>query len=169
MDVALAGQGHKRDSLIVIPKELLESIVAHARREAPNEVCGWLAGEGHRVRRVYPVPNVAENAEVRFRMDSGMQLSTMREIRDSGLELTGTYHSHPRASPSPSVRDRGLAAYPGAVHLIVSLATPEPQVRCYRVVEEKFTAIELVLGSVVQNETSVRDSAREESRRRLVG
>jgi proteasome lid subunit RPN8/RPN11 len=131
--------------VILIPKELLDEIIAHARRAAPREVCGWLAGEGNEVRRIYPVPNVAEDSEFRFRMDPEVQLSTMREIRDLGLELTGTYHSHPRTPPVLSVRDRGLAAYPEAVHLIVSLATREPEVRCYHI-KEPFTTVELTLG-----------------------
>jgi len=130
--------------VILIPKELLDEIIAHARREAPSEVCGWLAGEGNEVRRVYPVPNVAEDSEVRFRMDPEVQLSTMREIRDLGLKLTGTYHSHPRTSPVLSAWDRGLAAYPEAVHLIISLATREPEVRCYRI-KEPFITVELAL------------------------
>ena len=135
--------------MIAIPKELLETVVAHARRKAPNEACGWLAGERNEIRRVYPVPNVAEDPRVEFRMDPEMQLSTMREIRESGLELTGTYHSHPRTPAAPSARDRELAAYPDAVHLIISLATPEPEVRCYRV-EEPFDAVELTVRPLVQ-------------------
>ncbi len=95
---------------------------------------------------VYSVPNVAEDPEVGFRMDLEIQLSTMREIRDLGLELTGTYHSHPRTPPAPSARDRGLAAYPKAVHLIVSLAAPEPEVRCYRIQEGMCTTIDLTVG-----------------------
>ena len=131
--------------MIVIPKELLEAVVAHARREAPNEVCGWLAGKGNEVERVYPVPNVAEDPRAGFRMGPEIQLSTMREIRESGLELTGTYHSHPRTPAVPSPRDAGLAAYPEAVHLIVSLAAPEPEVRCYRIQEKESGAVELTV------------------------
>lgn len=119
--------------MIVIPEELLAAIVAHAREEAPQEVCGWLAGEGYEIRRAYPVPNVAENPRVGFAMDPEMQLSTMREIRNVGLELTGTYHSHPRTLPVPSPRDQSLALYPDAAHLIVSLARGAADFRCYRI------------------------------------
>lgn len=135
--------------MIVIPEELLEAIIAHARREAPNEVCGWLAGDRNEVRRIYPVPNVADDPHVGFRMDPETQLSTMHEIRELGLELTGTYHSHPRTPAAPSARDGGLAAYPEAMHLIVSLAAPEPEVRCYRI-EEPFNTVELTVRSPVQ-------------------
>ena len=122
--------------MIMILEELLETVIAHAREGVPNEVCGWLAGEGNRVRRVYLVPNVAEDPRATFRMNPEIQLSTMREIKDLGLELTGTYHSHPRTTAFPSAKDRELAAYPRSLHLIVSLATDEPEVRCYRISEE---------------------------------
>ncbi len=131
--------------MIAIPRGLLDSIFAHARENAPNEVCGWLAGEGERVRRVYPVPNVAEEPRVSFRMDPEVQLSTMREISASGLELTGTYHSHPSTSALPSPRDRELAYYPESSHLIVSLKHPRPEARCYRITPKSCTAIELVI------------------------
>lgn len=131
--------------MIVILEDLLEAIIARARREAPDEVCGWLAGEGDEVKLAYPVPNVAEDPRVEFRMDPEVQLSTMREIRELGLDLTGIYHSHPRTPAVPSARDRGFAAYPEAVHLIVSLAASEPEVRCYRIQEKEFSAVELTV------------------------
>lgn len=134
--------------MIFIPEDLLEEIVAHARREAPNEVCGWLAGKGNEVKSIYPVPNAAADPRTGFRMDPEVQLSTMREIDDLGLELTGTYHSHPRTPPFPSARDRELAAYPEAVHLIVSLAAPEPEIRCYRVEGKAFPNVEMVVHPV---------------------
>ena len=137
--------------MIEISEELLDTILTHTRREAPNEVCGWLAGEGTEVRKIYPVPNVAEDPRTGFRMDPEVQLSTMREIRELGLELTGTYHSHPRTPAVPSTRDGGrLAAYPEAVHLIVSLAVPEPEVRCYRIQEKESSAVEITVRPLVQ-------------------
>ena len=119
--------------MIVIPDELLAAVVAHACGEAPQEVCGWLAGKENEVRRVYPGPNAAKDPRIEFVMDPGMQLSAMREIRDSGLELTGTYHSHPRTPAIPSPRDRSLALYPDAAHLIVSLARGAADSRCYHI------------------------------------
>lgn len=129
--------------MIEIPKELLEAMIAHAQRETPDEVCGWLAGRGHRISKICPMPNIAENPQAGFEMDPEIQLATMRETREMGLELTGTYHSHPRSPPTPSAKDRILAAYPEAIHLIVSLESPEPQLRCYRL--EKRTSVPVAL------------------------
>lgn len=127
--------------MIELPANLLASLVAQAQREAPDEACGWLAGRAGRVERMYPVPNAAENRRSRFVMDPDAQLRSMREIRESGLELTGTYHSHPATSPLPSTRDRQLALYPDCAHLIVSLAAREPEVLCYRIGRNGFSPL----------------------------
>jgi proteasome lid subunit RPN8/RPN11 len=88
------------------------------------------------ISKVCPIPNVAPDARVAFTMDPEAQLSTMRELRDEGLEITGTYHSHPRTSAAPSGLDAQLSAYPEAAHAIISLAHREPETRCYRITEE---------------------------------
>ncbi len=129
--------------MIELPANLLASLIARSRREAPDEACGWLAGMAGRVERIYPVPNAAENRRSRFVMDPEAQLRSMREIRSSGLELTGTYHSHPATSPRPSTRDRQLALYPDCAHLIVSLASREPDVLCYRIDENGFSPVHI--------------------------
>lgn len=76
-------------------------------------------------------------------MDPEAQLSTMRELRDEELEITGTYHSHPRTAAVPSGLDAQLSAYPEAAHAIVSLAHWEPEIRCYRITEEGTSRIPL--------------------------
>ncbi len=121
--------------MIELPKGLLEAAISHAKDGAPEEVCGWLAGKGKRVQKIYPVPNAAEDPGSRFSMKPEAQLATMRQIRERGLELTGTYHSHPKTPPRPSARDRNLALYPDAAHLIISLASPEPEIRCWRITQ----------------------------------
>ncbi len=122
--------------MLVVPGNLISKIIAHAEEGAPEEVCGWLAGKGNRVVRAYPVLNAAENPDRNFRMEPAAQLSTMLEIREAGLDLTATYHSHPRTSAEPSARDLALAAYPDSFHVIVSLADGRPKVRCYRITEQ---------------------------------
>jgi proteasome lid subunit RPN8/RPN11 len=116
-----------------MPNELIREIIAHAKEEAPEEVCGWLAGKGNRAVRAYRVPNAAEDPTRTFTMQPEGQLASMRKIRVAGLDLTATYHSHPRTSAEPSARDLALAAYPGSFHVIVSLTGGEPEVRCHRI------------------------------------
>lgn len=122
--------------MLVVPGNLISEIIVHAKEGAPEEVCGWLAGKGNRVVRAYPVPNAAENPDRNFRMEPEAQLSAMLEIREAGLNLTATYHSHPCTPAVPSARDLALAAYPGSFHVIVSLANGRPKIRCYRITEQ---------------------------------
>ncbi|MDP8925648.1 MAG: Mov34/MPN/PAD-1 family protein [Actinomycetota bacterium] len=67
-------------------------------------------------------------------MEPETQLCATRQIREEGLDLTATYHSHP-SPPEPSARDLTLAAYPSSFQLIVSLAGKEPEIRCHRITE----------------------------------
>ena len=131
--------------MLVIPDELLSEIIAHAERGAPEEVCGWLAGKENHAMRAYPAPNAAKNPERAFEMEPEAQLRAMREIREAGLDLTATYHSHPRTPAEPSARDLALAAYPNSFHLIISLAGKEPDVRCYRVTDEGCWSADLII------------------------
>jgi proteasome lid subunit RPN8/RPN11 len=128
---------------IEIPRHLLDGIARRAREGAPREVCGWLAGANGRVLEVYPVPNAAERPEAEFVMQPEAQLAAMRAGKERGLRLLGTYHSHPRTPAEPSARDRRLARYPVLSHLIVSLARPEPEIRCYRIAEDGVSPVEL--------------------------
>jgi proteasome lid subunit RPN8/RPN11 len=119
--------------MVTMPRSLLDEVTAYALEAAPSEVCGWLAGQGDIIERFHPVRNVAEEPEARFEMHLEGQLLAMKEILGGGLELTATFHSHPRTSPEPSSLDLALAAYPGSLHLIVSLAGARPEARCYRI------------------------------------
>jgi proteasome lid subunit RPN8/RPN11 len=131
--------------MLVVPDNLISEIIAHTEEEAPKEVCGWLAGKGNRVVRAYPVPNAAENPDHTFRMKPEAQLATVFEIREAGLGLTATYHSHPRTPAEPSARDLALAAYPDSFHIIVSLANGRPKIRCYRITDKGYRPVALLV------------------------
>ncbi len=94
------------------------------------------------VERVYPVPNAAEGPTSRFVMEPESQIAAMREIRLSGLEVVGTYHSHPGSAARPSEKDRELGLYPELAHLIVSLAEFQPTFRCWRISEDGVFEVE---------------------------
>ncbi len=127
--------------MIKIPATLLAEVVADAHREAPREACGWLAGRDGRITRIFPVANAAQEPLTQFLMEPEAQLRAMRKVEAMGLDLVGTYHSHPRTPATPSARDGKLAAYPESLHLIVSLAKGEPEVRCYRITRTGSTPI----------------------------
>lgn len=128
--------------MIKLPRSLLQEVISHAREKSPEEVCGWLSGKDGEVLEIHPIPNVAETPRTHFRMEPEAQLTAMREIRERGLDLTGTYHSHPATPPHPSSNDWELALYPQCAHLIISLALPEPEIRCWNITRKGFEALD---------------------------
>jgi len=115
-----------------------DALVAHARSDAPYEVCGLLAFSDGRVARHYPIPN-SERSMTAYRMEARSLLHAMREIEDAEWDL-GIYHSHTHTEAFPSRTDVELAAYPDAVYLIVSLQEPgAPVVRAFDIVDARIT------------------------------
>jgi proteasome lid subunit RPN8/RPN11 len=120
---------------LVIPDLLLAEVIAHARAEAPLECCGLLvghiAGGAGVVSARYPIENVARSATA-YETDPRQLLFAFRSMRERGTELLAIYHSHPGSDPVPSPRDvEGNTYGETAVHLIVGLAHPEPEVRAW--------------------------------------
>ena len=55
-------------------------------------------------------------------------------------------HSHVRSPAYPSPTDVGLALYPDAIYLLVSLAEEEPALGAFRIVEGEIHRIEILVG-----------------------
>jgi [CysO sulfur-carrier protein]-S-L-cysteine hydrolase len=115
-----------------IARELVDEIVAHARREAPNECCGMVAARDGRAVQVYPATNAAASP-LRYQVEPHDQYRIETAIDDAGLELGAIYHSHTRSAPYPSQTDINLAFYPDAVYVIVGVAGEEADVRAFRI------------------------------------
>ena len=126
---------------LVVPRNVLDALVAQALAERPNECCGLLAGKLERPAgaekpgvprgRVvwhYPLVN-ALASPVRYESEGRGMLRAHRDMRERGLDLLAVYHSHPASEPVPSRTDLAWNYYPGVVHLIVSLAMTSPHVR----------------------------------------
>jgi [CysO sulfur-carrier protein]-S-L-cysteine hydrolase len=115
-----------------IAAELLDAIVGHAQRDAPNECCGMVAVHDGAAVAVHEATNTAASP-FRFEVD-GMELHrTLTGIEDEGLELGAIYHSHTRSDPYPSQTDVNFAAnWPGVEWIIVGLTKgADPVVRSY--------------------------------------
>lgn len=81
--------------MLVIRADLVNAMVAHARRDHPDEACGVLAGpEGSdRPERHIPMTN-AERSPTFYRLDSGEQLKVWRAMEDADEVPVVIYHSH---------------------------------------------------------------------------
>ena len=114
-----------------IPCAAIESMLAHAREEAPRECCGLLVGTDSAVVRSIRARNL-DPAATRYLIDPADHFAAIRAARAVGLEVVGAYHSHPSSAPVPSVTDI-TEANSGAGFLYV-IVSPEPgEVRGYRI------------------------------------
>jgi proteasome lid subunit RPN8/RPN11 len=109
---------------IHIAAALLDALVDHARREAPNECCGMLVGRPGEVDSSVPTRNIAATPATRYEIDPREHIALNRELRGSGREVVGVYHSHPQGPGRPSASDVSEAFYPEFVYVIVSLENP---------------------------------------------
>lgn len=126
-----------------IPRQIYDEMLAHAREEAPNECCGLVGGRDGEATTYYRAIN-AEASPLRYNLDPTDQFRIMREIEDAGEELVAIYHSHTKSAAYPSQTDINLAAYPGVVYLIASLADGEQPLRGFEISDG--SVAELTLG-----------------------
>lgn len=129
---------------LVIPRPLLDAVVAHALEESPNECCGLLAGivEGDiaRATEVHRVVNELASPTA-FRTEARGLFAAYRAMRAAGTDVIAVYHSHPSSAPVPSRRDIDENTYGRCVAwLIVGLAGPEPEVGVWWLSEDGCTA-----------------------------
>jgi [CysO sulfur-carrier protein]-S-L-cysteine hydrolase len=109
-----------------IDRAVHDAIVAHARRDHPDEACGVVAGtEGSdRPTRVVPMLN-AERSPTFYRFDSVEQLKVWQEMDHNGEVPVVIYHSHTATEAYPSRTDVALAAEPDAHYVLVSTREPD--------------------------------------------
>jgi proteasome lid subunit RPN8/RPN11 len=123
--------------VLSIDAGVLEAIVAHARRDHPDEACGVVAAPigKEEPQRHIPMEN-AERSSTFYRFDSMEQLRVWREMDDRDEEPFVIYHSHTATEPYPSRTDISFASEPGAHYVLVSTRNPGPvEVRSYRIVD----------------------------------
>jgi proteasome lid subunit RPN8/RPN11 len=124
-----------------IRRELVDEIVAHARRDHPDEACGVIAGpEGtDRPERFIPMLNAARSPTF-YEFDSADLLKLYRELDANGEVPVVIYHSHTATEAYPSRTDASIAAEPDAHYVLVSTRDPEVhEFRSYRIVDGEIT------------------------------
>ncbi|MEU4802926.1 M67 family metallopeptidase [Actinosynnema sp. NPDC023587] len=123
--------------MLVIRHDLVDAMVAHARRDHPDEACGIIAGpEGSdRPERFVEMDN-AERSPTFYRFDSAEQLRVWREMDRADEVPVVVYHSHTATEAYPSRTDISYASEPDAHYVLVSTRDPEQhELRSYRIVD----------------------------------
>jgi proteasome lid subunit RPN8/RPN11 len=67
------------------------------------------------------------------------------ETDDADEAFWGIAHSHTHSPARPSQTDIGLAFYPDALYVLVSLADPEPTVTAWRIVDGQVHPVEILV------------------------
>ena len=108
---------------LLLDREQLTRLHAHAVEGYPHEVVGILAGNRatHRVQRVHPLVNErADSPANRYKVGGLVLMDAEQALEDEGFEIVGYYHSHPDHPSQYSDFDRDHAL-PNMSYLIASV------------------------------------------------
>jgi [CysO sulfur-carrier protein]-S-L-cysteine hydrolase len=123
--------------VLTLDRAIYDAIVAHARRDHPDEACGVVAGPAgsDRPDRFIPMLNAARSPTF-YEFDSMDLLKLYRELDDRDEEPVVIYHSHTATEAYPSRTDISYAQEPGAHYVLVSTRDEETvEFRSYRIVD----------------------------------
>jgi proteasome lid subunit RPN8/RPN11 len=137
-----------------LPPHIRAALVEHARAGYPNEACGLIVGsasaaDGGTALRFEATRNKAASP-YRYEIDPDDLYRIVVAADDADEAIWGIVHSHTHTPAVPSPTDVGLAFYPDALYLLVSLsedeadpATGAPSVRAWRIVDGESHEVEL--------------------------
>ena len=118
--------------IVTLIAEQVTQLLTHAQAVAPEECCGLLGGKEGLIASVYPLPNIAADAQRAYETAPADLFAAQKTMRERGETLLGIYHSHPRqVEPQPSATDVRLAFYPTAVYFIIGLGGSQPILRAF--------------------------------------
>ena len=127
--------------MIQLNKSDFEKMLAHARKELPDEACGLIAGEINGtdkiVKKVYLLTNIDHSNE-HFSLDPKEQLAAVKDARANQVTIIGNFHSHPESPSRPSEEDKRLAYDTSIEYLILSLQEENnPVLKAFGIDKEK--------------------------------
>jgi proteasome lid subunit RPN8/RPN11 len=134
--------------MLTISHALREQIIAHARKDHPDEACGVIAGPAgtDRPERFIPMLN-AERSPTFYRFESMEQFQVWREMDERDEEPVVIYHSHTSTEAFPSRTDISYASEPGAHYVLVSTRDEgDAEFRSFRIVDGSVTEEEVMTG-----------------------
>ena len=136
---------HPGPGAAFLPRAIATAIVDQARSEYPNEACGLILGSAAAAAGGAPLryEGLRNRAASPFRYeihpDDLFRVTVSAD--DADEVFWAIVHSHVKSPAVPSPTDIGLAFYPDALYVLVSLAddqrdaaTGEPSLRAWRIV-----------------------------------
>lgn len=146
---------HPGPASATLPAVIVQELIDHARAEYPYEMCGLIIGsapaaDGGDALRFEATRNKAASP-YRYEIDSDDLYRITVAADDADEAIWGIVHSHTHTPAVPSPTDIGLAFYPDALYLLVSLRDDEadpvtgaPSVRAWRIVDGGVHEVALV-------------------------
>ncbi|GAB2452072.1 M67 family metallopeptidase [Nocardioides hungaricus] len=144
--------------MLTIERATYDAIVAHAKRDHPDEACGIVAGpEGSdRPTRLVEMVNAAGSPTF-YEFDSTDLLRLYQEMDRNGEEPVVVYHSHTATEAYPSRTDIGLAMEPNAHYVLVSTRDWADSGAGNNEGPVEFRSYRIVDGEVTEEEVAVVD------------
>ncbi len=118
---------------MIIPKHIIDELIEQAKKDAPNESCGYLLGIGNIVTQNYPMENIDHSPE-HFSFEPREQFAALRYARQHNLQILANWHSHPASPSRPSQEDLRLANDPTIRYAILSLLNDIPRLNSFKIV-----------------------------------
>ena len=150
--------------MLNISRAIHDAIVAHARRDHPDEACGIVAGpEGSdHPERLVEMINAAGSPTF-YEFDSGELLALYKQMWANDEEPVVIYHSHTATEAYPSRTDIKLASEPDAHYVLVSTrghgnSESPAEFRSYRIIDGEVTEEEVTVTDEPQSGTSPNES-----------
>ena len=129
------------DPVLRIDRAIHDEIVAHARRDHPDEACGVVAGPvgSGRPERFIPMLNAARSPTF-YEFDSADLLQLYKQMAANDEEPVVVYHSHTATEAYPSRTDVSYASEPNAHYVLVSTRdAARDEFRSYRIIDGQVT------------------------------
>lgn len=137
--------------MLTIQRSLVAGMVAHARRDHPDEACGVVAGPAgsDRPSRLIEMVNAARSTTF-YEFDSMDLLRLYRDMDARDEEPVVIYHSHTATPAYPSRTDIAYASEPNAHYVLISTretgADDGPyELRSFRIVDAAVSEEDVVV------------------------
>ncbi len=140
--------------MLTLTQAIRDAIVAHAKRDHPDEACGVVAGPEGSDRAVRFVEMVnAAGSPTFYEFDSSELFALYKEMDANDEEPVVIYHSHTATEAYPSRTDIGLASEPGAHYVLVSTrehgnSEGPVEFRSYSIIDGDVTEEEVAISDV---------------------
>ena len=124
-----------------IEQHVIDEIIAQARKDAPEESCGYLLGvattqngedDEWTVTENYWMENI-DHSDEHFAFAPKDQFAALRYAREHGLKILANWHSHPASPSRPSQEDLRLANDPNIRYAILSLLNDKPNLNSFKI------------------------------------